>query len=992
MADPYRRNLEAGHPAGRPLLILARQLKPCGPVVDQGAAARIHQQLKEAAGEGGWLDLLQTAWPALAPVFAASPYLTGLARSRPERLARLLGATPDTAIHATFGDIRTIRDTSGDSGEAAKALRRLKGDIHLLAALCDLGGVWTLETVVEALSDFADLAVQAALAVIAREEAARGRLARTGEEGEGPIPGLFVLAMGKHGGRELNYSSDIDISFFFEPDALPLADGVEPQAFAARTAQSLSRLLADRTPDGYVFRVDLRLRPDPSATPQAVSAAAAIDYYQAVGQNWERAAYIKARPCAGDIPRAQAFLDELRPFVWRRSLDFAAIADVHSIKRQIHVHKTDERLTAPGADLKLGAGGIREIEFFVQTQQLILGGRDPALRSPRTLEALAALTTAGRVAPKTADQLAAAYRTLRGLEHRVQMIADEQTHRLPEDAAGRRRISALAGDADLRRFDARVGKLLQAVNHRYGQLVAGEEQLSSRFGSLVFTGVEDDPETLRTLARLGFSNPSQVSATIRAWHHGRIAATRQERGRELFTRLAPRLLDAIGDSGAPDAAFARFTAFFEGLSAGVQVQSLLLARPELLALLVRVLAFAPRLAATLARRPSALDALLDASFFARFEERRGEEAILSAAAAADGFEETMNAVRRVHREQQFRIGVQILSGSSDLSEAGGAYADLADLCVRVLAPAALAEAERIAGAFPGDVAVIALGKFGGREMTARSDLDLMTLYASSSPDTASLVKGWSADVFYSRFTQRLIAALSAQTTEGGLYDIDMRLRPSGSKGPVAVSFPAFESYYSGEAETWEIMALTRARVVWASSEAFAARARAAIEASLRRPRDLQRIIWDAGEMRALMNVEKPPFGAWDLKLSPGGFVDIEFAAQVSQLVHAADGGPLDAGTRAALQRLEQAGLLEKNTVAMLTEAWRLQRDLAQITSAALDEGADPGAEPAPFQRMLAKAGGAKTYPALMKRLAAAQSAAHAAFLKIVSTEMESSPV
>jgi glutamate-ammonia-ligase adenylyltransferase len=957
-------------------MTLAAQLKPCGPVDDAAAARRLRVQLDDAIGA----PLLDQAWPALEPVFAASPYLAGLARAAPERLAAILAVeAPAERLAAILAD---TRDGGGDSETEARRLRRLKAELHLLTALCDLGGVWDLDLVTGALARFADAAVQAALAVAVREEVARGRLSPAGD-GRPAAPGLFCIAMGKHGGLELNYSSDIDVSFFYEPEALPVAEGADPDAVAVRITKSVAALLQDRTADGYVFRVDLRLRPDPSVTPPAVPVQGALAYYETAGQNWERAAFIKARPCAGDLGAAQAFLAELRPFVWRRSLDFAAIADIHSIKRQIHVYKTDERLTAKGANLKLGAGGIREIEFFVQTQQLILGGRDANLRSSRTLDALAALASAGHVAREAAEELGAAYIRLRGWEHRVQMIADEQTHRLPEADAERRRIAALSGFADLRAFDTAVGRTLKAVNQRYGELFSEDEPLSSRFGSLVFTGVDDDPETLETLGRMGFSNPTQVSRTIRAWHHGHIPATRTERGRELFTRLAPQLLETARATGAPDAAFNRFSDFFSTMSSGVQVQSLLLAKPQLFELLVRVLAFAPRLARTLARRPAALDSLFDTSFFADFDQGEGESALIAAIAGADGFEAAMDAARRVQREQAFRIGVQVMSGAATAAEAGPAFADLADICIRALAPWALKETERTGGAFPGEVAVIALGKCGSREMNAESDLDLMTLYEASDPVAMSQTKGWGAETFYARFTQRLVSALSAPTAEGDLYKVDLQLRPSGTSGPVAVGMGAFKPYYEGEAETWEILALTRARVVWASTPAFAARAAEAIEQALRQPRDKAVAARDVRGMRDLMARERPAGGFWDLKLSPGGLVDIEFAAQYLQIVHAASGGPLRPNTAQALAALREAGLAAQAETEALEAAWRLQQDISQLLKVALGDNADVADEPQPFRQMVAKAGGARDFRSLQSRLAARRTAAHKAFQAVV---------
>ena len=945
---------------------LADLLGPRGPVVDAAAAERARESLADS-------PLAEHAWPALAPVFAAAPYLARLATRRPGEFEALLATDPEAALATILAETQTAGSLSPDAGAAA--LRRLKGRLHLLTALCDLGGVWGLDQVTGALTRFADAAVQAALALAARS--LEGRLAAFEAGPAGPMPGLFVVALGKMGAFELNYSSDIDISVFYEPEALPLKEGVDPYAFATRFTQGLAGVLQDRTGDGYVFRVDLRLRPD--STPPAVPLDQAVEYYESVGQNWERAAMIKARICGGDLPRGQAFLAELQPFVWRRNLDFAAVADIQSIKRQIQELQPDARLAAAGADLKLGPGGIREIEFFVQTQQLILGGRHADLRSPRTLDALAALAKAGRISSTAAEELSSAYGVLRGLEHRTQMIADEQTHRLPKPERERRRVAALAGEADLRRFDAMVVRTLKSVARRFGKLFTGEETLSSKFGSLVFTGVEDDPQTLATLKRMGFAEPAKAAATVRAWHHGRIAATRTERGRELFTRLAPRLLDAVAATGAADVAFARFGDFFASIPSGVQIQSLFLAQPQLLELIVRVMAIAPAFARALARRSAALDALLDPAFFAPLEPLAH-----GAFALPDDFEGAMDAARRLHRERAFQIGLQVLAGTASAAAAGEAFADLADACIAALAEAALREVERQGGAFPGEVALIALGKCGSREMTAGSDLDLMTLYAPASPDGASAGKGWAAETFYGRFTQRLITALSAPTGEGELYEVDMQLRPSGTKGPVAVSFAAFENYYAGEAETWEYLALTRARVAWATSPAFAARAGAAIEARLRAPRDALRTAADVLAMRKLIARERPASGFWDLKLHDGGLVDIEFAAQFLQLAHAAAGGPLRPNTAAALEAMRVAALAPAGLLDELSAAWRLQQDLSQLVRVALPDGADPEREPKALKALMAKAAGGRDFRGLHAALTARRRAAHGAFLALLT--------
>lgn len=950
---------------------LAGRLSRRGPIYDRAAASRMRDQAAETG-----LSLPDAALDALAWAASASPYLARLARDE-GRLRRVLLASPEEALETILAAAGELERAPGEMDVGKGLLRRLKADLHLLTALCDLSGVWALEAVTSALSRFADAALRAAVAIAASTEARAGRT--MGPLFEGAPPGFFAVALGKHGAFELNYSSDIDIAFFFDAALFFPMEKEFRQQFALNIVKSVVDILQSRTEDGYVFRVDLRLRPDPLSTSAAMSTDAALEYYGFFGQNWERAALIKARVAAGDRAAGDGFLEALKPFIWRRNLDYAAIMDIHAIKRQIHVHKVDERLTAPGADLKLGAGGIREVEFFVQTQQLIYGGRETGLRSPTTLGALQALRTAGYVAPSVHRDMAAAYARLRALEHRIQMINDEQTHVLPEAPTERRRVAVLYGVGDLGAFDGAVSRTLKRVNARYGELFAADEPLSSRFGSLVFTGVDDDPETLRTLQRMGYSNPAQVSGLIRSWHHGRIAATRSERGRELFTRLAPRLLEAAFATGAPDTAFNRFADFFSNLRAGVQVQALFLAEPKLFARLVDAMAFAPRLALQLGRRPQVLDTVLDARFSGPIDAEDCARALEEAVSAADGFEAAMDAARRVHREEAFRIGMRVMSGDVNAGEAGLAFTGLAEACIRSLATAALNETARTAGDFPGDVAVLALGKAGSREMTARSDLDLMTLYRARRPDAASADKGWSAETFYIRFTQRLVAALSSPTSEGELYKVDLQLRPSGTAGPVAVSLTAFESYYDGEAETWEHLALTRARVVWASDPDFARLAERAVEAALRRPRDRSQAAADVRDMRSLMRVERPPWGRWDLKLAPGGLVDIEFAAQFLQIVGAAGGARLEPNTGEALRGLMAASPSMSGALERLEGAWRLQQDLSQVLKLALDEGQDPALEPPRFKRRLAAAAGQRSFVALERRLLEAQAGAAAAF-------------
>lgn len=933
-----------------------------------------------------------TEWADAADAAAANaPYLARLMVRRPDLLDAPDPAWPERLVNEAVRTAAAIARDPPGMDEAMTALRRAKDAVHLACAIADLSRAWPLERVTGALTDFADASLNAALALAAREMVARGELQAVDGAG-GPAPGFALIALGKMGARELNYSSDIDFSVFFRAEALAEAGAREPRVTAVRLVSPLVRALQEVTSDGYVFRTDLRLRPDPGSTPVAVSIAAAEHYYQSLGQNWERAAFIKARAAAGDLACGREFLTALRPFIWRKHLDFAAVADVHSIKRQIlSAHKSAE-LHDPVFDVKLDRGGIRDIELFVQTQQLILGGRNRDLRAPATLTALDALTRAGVTKPETRAALQEAYVFYRDVEHRIQMLEDAQTHRLPGDPETRARVAALAGFASLADFDKALIERRAIVAEIDHALFGQEESLADPMGSLIFTGVEDNPETLRTIARLGFSNPENVSQTIRGWHHGRVRAMRSERARELLTTLTPKLLRAFANAGEPDAAFVRFSTFFSGLAAGVQVLALLSARPALLDMLARLFALAPRLAERLARRPALLDAMIDARFAQRLDldEPGARRADLHARLEEAGaFEEKLNVARRFHREEAFRIGVQVLDGAASAATAGGAHADLAEACVQEMAETALAEVERVHGKAPGALAVMALGKFGGRELAEGSDLDLMIVYDAADGATSS--GGLTAGEFFTRVTQRLISALSAPTEEGELYEVDAQLRPSGSKGPVAVRLSSFERYYEEEAWTWELLALTRLRAV-AGDAALGARVESIARTTLARPRDAAKIKADAVDMRQRMERERKAKSSWDLKLTPGGFVDIEFIAQTLQVIGAPrDPNVLSPNTGDALARLVQAGALDAVAGAGLIAAWRRLSDLQQALRVCVEGDFVPEEASQGLRNRLAVVADAPDFAALEQILANDRNKARAAWADLMGSSDGTGP-
>ncbi len=852
-------------------------------------------ELQEAATEAGAAELLAEAMVPpgvdrfVAAVMNHSPFLRDLMLLDPKRLAGVLTQAPDLRRKNLLARVRRA-SKSVDEEVLKRSLRGARQEMALLTGLADLGGLWDIGAVTNALTAFADAAVNAACRHLLRAAASATRIAPEDPARPDLRSGWIVLAMGKYGAGELNYSSDIDLIVLFDESITPLADEGSAADLFIRLTRKLTAILAEHTEDGYVFRTDLRLRPDPSSTNIAISTEAALLYYEHFGQNWERAAMIKARPVAGDIAAGEAFLTELQPFIWRRYLDFAAIADIHSIKRQIHHHRGFEDITVAGHNVKLGRGGIREIEFFVQTQQLIAGGRHTELRGRGTEQMLSVLSDDGWIGAIDAREMSQAYRYLRTVEHCIQMVADEQTHTLPEDDEGLAAIGRMAGHASLGAFERRLCRTLETVRRHYAALFEAAPALTSRLGSLVFTGDTDDPDTLATLSQLGFERPAEVVSAVRGWHFGRYPATRSPSARERLTEFVPLLVETLAHHENADAAFVAFDRFLSRMPAGVQLFSLLQSNRGLLDLISMILSSAPRLAETVVHRAHVLDALTEPAFFGRLPDRAVlAEALEESLSQADSFEDVLDRARIFDQEQSFLIGVRVLAGTVSVRRAGHAYSDLADIVVAALFERVSEEFETVHGRMRGGrTALLALGRLGGREMTAASDLDLIMLYTFN--DRASDSDGdrpLPGVQYYGRLTQRLVAALSAPTAEGTLYAVDFRLRPSGQSGPLATHIDAFHAYQQSGAWTWEHMALTRARPI-AGDRQLKKRAGEEIAAAIVRRRKPKEVAAAVVEMRSMIEDAKGGEGAWDVKQAPGGLVDVEFVAQALQLIHAID--------------------------------------------------------------------------------------------------------
>ncbi|MCQ8241098.1 glutamine-synthetase adenylyltransferase [Rhizosaccharibacter radicis] len=1009
---------------------------------DAEGADRLEHALRAEAERRG--DLPRLARPDTATIAMIralggnAPFLAELARREMPTLEHLLRAGPAAAARAELARLGRLRPET-PRATLGEALRDAKRRVALASAVADIGGMWTLHHITGTLSLLAEAALRAALAHLLLSAATEQRFVLADPRQPDRDSGFIVLAMGKLGARELNYSSDIDLVLLFDPDAQPTAlrDGL--QQTANRIAAELVSLMEARTAGGYVFRTDLRLRPDPGATPPVVSLPAALTYYESLGQNWERAAMIKARPVAGDIAAGERFLSAIRPFVWRRHLDFAAVADIHATKRRIDHHRgtgapppgagpvapgtsweqaaarpsggwqpapfrarrgamPKVEATAPAVDasaplpdkarallgfnLKLGRGGIREIEFLAQTLQLLWGGREPGLRDPTTLGALRRLADNNYLARSIAQLLSAHYRLLRRMEHRLQMQFDRQTHSLPADPAAFARFALFMDFDDAAALADRLTPVLRDVHEQFEHHLAppppvrdpderagtGQNETAGTLPDIPDPG---DPELPGRLSWFNIPATGPVLDILRRWNDGGMRALRTERARGLLRDLMPTLLRAVGAQRDPAATLARFDLLLSRQPAGVQLLSLLARNPDLLNRLAVLLDASRPLADHLAAVPGALEGLLvpdvgpAASRTMRSILRRQMNA------AAD-MEEAVRVARPLLRGEEFRLSAAQLEGAMSADAAGTWRTALADTAIEQMLFQVRREHERRFGRIPGGgMAVVALGKAGSRDMMSGSDLDLMLVYdhpaavehsvpisrrrmtgaspAPGAPGSRAAVppRALPPSQFFARLAHALIAALSAPGSEGPLFALDMRLRPSGAKGPVAVSLESFRRYHAEQAWTWERLALCRARVV-AGPPDLRRRIARAIDAAVIPPagsRNPAVIRADVLDMRRRLLRDLPFRGAWDVKLRPGGLMELEFIAQALQL-QAPPNFPRHPTTRVALRRLAQADLLANEDAALLVKADRFWRALQGMLRILL--GPEP---PATLQNM-----------------------------------------
>jgi [glutamine synthetase] adenylyltransferase / [glutamine synthetase]-adenylyl-L-tyrosine phosphorylase len=875
----------------------------------------------------------------LAALGGNAPYLADLALAEPACLLAAMAKGPDVSFANIIAALQLV-PLRASRTELAAALRVAKRRAALTIAIADIGGIWSLTQVTSALSELAGATLSVAIDYLLRELHGRKLIKLPAPAQPANNCGFVALALGKLGARELNYSSDIDLVLLYDPEN-PVYPP-EAQALMARLARDLVGLLSARDADGYVFRVDLRLRPNPGATPAVVSLPGALAYYESQGRTWERAAFSKARPIAGDSALGERFLTAIRPFIWRRHLDFAAIADIHDMKRQIDARQKPSEVPGlrglPGHDVKLGHGGIREIEFIVQTLSLVWGGQDILLRIPETLKALPALARARHLPQAVARELAADYQTLRKVEHRLQMVADRQTHALPDTEAGLRAFMVFLNEPD---FGKSFPKLLDRVQAHF----------SAFFDADTGPEVTIDPgrsgkapeEFVAKLRALGFTDTQHAAERLRAWANGDVPALRSERARGLLGALLPNLLAALGRQPEPDRAFIRFDTLISRQRAGIQLLSLFQRNQALMDRLAAVLGAAPALAEHLALDAQALEALLTP--VARFAAPK--PILRQYLREAESLEEAVSVTRRFVRREEFHLSVATLEARLDANAAGRLRSNLAEAAIAALLPRVVAEHENRYGRPRGmKFGVIALGKAGGGEMLAGSDLDLMLIYDHApleSPPTQ----------YFVRLAHTLTGALTAQGPEGPIYKVDMRLRPSGNQGPVAVSLAAFRRYHAAESWTWERLALTRARVL-AATAGFRPVLAGEVLAALSRPEPDAAIRTDTIAMVIRVNAEILQAGPWDVKYCRGGMIELAFIAEALQLIHGpAQPSLFRANTAEALRALQAAGIMAEGDALRLQAVdflWRTIQGIDRITGLRDQDANPPPAMLAPLLR------------------------------------------
>lgn len=880
-----------------------------------------------------------------------SPHLSLLLRRDLELTQALVEDTPDAITGRVRGDWAGANPAM-DRDRLMTFLRRQRNRVAVLAAVYDCFGICGVMECAELLSDMADHAVCLTVSHLLLDRVERGDLERP----EGDRWGYFVLAMGKHGSRELNYSSDIDLIVLYDPESARYTGSRTLSDCFVRVTQDLVRVLQTRTPDGYVFRTDLRLRPDPSSTPVAVTVDFALNYYRRFGRTWERTALIKARPVAGDLTAGAAYLERLAPFVWDEALDFTSVEEIRSVSQQIHDFHGHGAVRAAGHNVKLGRGGIREIEFFVHMHQLAHGGRNRRLRGPRLLAMLDTLDGEHHIMPRETAVLRDAYLLLRRVEHRLQMVDDLQTQVLPDADEGLEHIAAFMGlgsaEELVRRIESVAGEVHDLYRTRFN-VPESERDITA----VLLDGPDEHPDAVAMLEAAGFTRTPAAIETLRGWAEGQHASTSTERARTIIREILHEIVDALGRTPDPDRALARLDRFLAALPEDPSFFSMLRANTWLLNLIAVVMGNAPRMADLLEGNPRLLQAVLDPSFFLPIPEREQlarelEERLAGRTDATERGEQ----VAAWAGDRRFQVAVQALENLITVDEASASLSDVAGTVIERLLGDVLDGMHERRGPVPGGgCAVVASGRLGAGEMIFGSDLDLLVVAdfeAGAGPAGTSPVE---ARTFYRDTATELLSRLRSPSTYGRLYELDERLRESGEIALPVTTLEEFRDHHAGAASTSELMTLTRSSVICgdpATSEAVSA----AIEGALARRRDPARLLADVARRREAIAAENPSEDSFDVQHVRGGLMDLESLAQYLLLRHAHESPEVLVGaTAACFEALGAAGLIPEDEARFLAGAVRMQRTLQAMLRLTCSQEAAVRDAPAPMRLKLATA-------------------------------------
>ena len=814
----------------------------------------------------------------VAAMLAFSPYLQRLAlRHHNDIAGNLQGHNYQQIELARIAFINEMENADCDAA-AMRAIRKWRERSALAIALSDIAGLHDLPTQMLWLSDAAQTVLTHTVGYLFRCASKQSDIKFFAKDFTGC--GWTVLALGKLGAGELNFSSDVDLIALHDTHNAPFYSHDAVQPFFVKMTRDLIRLLSTTTRDGIGWRVDLRLRPDPGATAVSIDLNAAIGYYESIARTWERAAFIRARPIAGDIQLGNNFLNQIQPFIWRKTLDYTVLEDMKTMLR-----RPPQKKGWLGYNLKTGKNGIRQIEFFIHVLQLVTGGRDTNLRDSKSLSALDALANAGWITQEQSDALGKAYHQLRRIEHRLQMIGDNQTHSLPRSIEDLKKFAYFMGHDDDSRFCLELSALLNRVGqHTAHNLLDPPAQTGDGYKSIRNVLIDDYDTLLSWLADNGFQRPKIVADTLSGWMAGRISATRGERARALLNRLMPDILISLTAADAPDDKFAALAQFIEGLPASVQIFSLLDHNRDLTRLLCDMLLLSPQLGNQLRKHPTLFDLLLYQAFFEPLPDAETMVTKLRDSCKDLPVEEALDHLKIKVREWKFRVEVQALSQTIDSADLAKGLSAVATATVVLIMDFAKADMVRRHGQIEGKVNIHGLGRLGTKQMTVSSDLDLLVIYEASGSALSNSKRPISAPIYFARLAQTMVSWLSTATAEGVLYPVDLRLRPEGKAGSIATSIDRLETYFAHDAWVWEKLALTKTRFI-AGDACLAKKLNSAIHKIVNQPHQRAVVSAAVGGMLNRIRKLQSKKSTWHLRARDGGLVDLDLLIQAMRLEH-----------------------------------------------------------------------------------------------------------